>query len=266
MAYENISNLYGSQAAGSQFAGLEAANLADPFRNERGAYQNHLRTLMANPGSIASSPTYQFAFDQGMDAINRRAAATGRANSGNVLGELTRFGQGLAGQQFFNQANLLALLSGATTGSPAAAGSLYQGGINRSQDQNAIAAAGRNLGDNRSRLPLGKNPAQELMDQIPIGTGGRDYGLPSGGYGIPAPVSPYTGPGYIPSSEAGTGWMLGNNFDASFGGGNTTMFDIGAGGGFDPPFSLNDFGGSSGGFDTGGYDFDTSGYDYGGEY
>ena len=39
-------------------------------------------------------------------------ASKGLANSGTCLAELTKYGQGLAGQQYFNQANLLSKLAG----------------------------------------------------------------------------------------------------------------------------------------------------------
>ena len=75
----------------------------------------------AEPGSFASSPAYKFAFDQGTEALNRSMASKGLANSGTRLAELTKYGQGLAGQQYFNQANLLSKLAGVDASSPSAA-------------------------------------------------------------------------------------------------------------------------------------------------
>lgn len=220
MAYEDIANLSNLQAGQSQFAGVGGARLADPFMNERTGYQNQLRTLMSDPGSFASSPAYKFAYEQGLGAVNASNAARGRANSGNALKDLMDYGQGKASQLYFPQANLLALLSGATTGSPAAAGLSYTGGINRAQDQQSIGAVSRNLGQQTQqpqkawweqegdRMAAAQNAARQTINN-----------LPSGGYGIPAPYSPYTGAGYLPSggmdygsgytpsANAGTGYM-----------------------------------------------------------
>ena len=98
-----------------------ATAAADPWAPNRGQYVNQLNTLMQNPGSFASSPAYKFAFDQGTEALNRSMASKGLANSGTRLAELTKYGQGLAGQQYFNQANLLSKLAGVDASSPSAA-------------------------------------------------------------------------------------------------------------------------------------------------
>jgi hypothetical protein len=47
-------------------------------------------------------PGYQFAVDQGMDALNRRRAAGGMLNSGNADVDAIRFGQGTANQEYQN--------------------------------------------------------------------------------------------------------------------------------------------------------------------
>jgi hypothetical protein len=49
-------------------------------------------------GAFQAGPGYQFAFDQGMDALNRRRAAGGMLNSGNADVDAIRFGQGTANQ------------------------------------------------------------------------------------------------------------------------------------------------------------------------
>ena len=137
-----------------------------------------LDQLMANPGEMTSSPLYKFAFDQGMKGVERSAGAKGLLGSGNRLASLTEFGQGLASQQYFGQANLLAglagqerstslgmlgqlgnlqgqsdsnqmqlanllaALSGATTGSPAGAGQLAQGNSQYTDYRNGQLAQG----------------------------------------------------------------------------------------------------------------------------
>ena len=70
---------------------------------------------------MASNPAYQYSFDQGMEAINRSAAARGQLGSGNRLMELNKFGQGQASQNFFNLANLYSKLAGADSQNAAGA-------------------------------------------------------------------------------------------------------------------------------------------------
>jgi hypothetical protein len=89
-------NMKGQQAQGSDFSG----------------YQNQLNNLLANPSSVAQTPGYQFAMDQGNQAINRSAAAGGALNSGNVLAELSKYGQGMASQGYNQQVNTLSGLMG----------------------------------------------------------------------------------------------------------------------------------------------------------
>ena len=88
----------GQQQSGADFSG----------------YQNQLKNLLSNPSSITQTPGYQFALDQGNQAINRSAAAKGMLNSGNVLAELSKYGQGMASQGYQQQLNnLQSLMQGA---------------------------------------------------------------------------------------------------------------------------------------------------------
>jgi len=70
-------------------------------------YENRLKSLMENPNSIQNSGAYRFAFDQGQQAIERSAAAKGMLNSGNILAELAKYGQGMASQQYDKEADRL---------------------------------------------------------------------------------------------------------------------------------------------------------------
>ena len=109
--------------------GREAANVADPFASQRQQYQQQLQQLMTNPDSIQNTPGYQFRMDQGINAIDRAAAAKGMLGSGNRMYDLTNYAQGLASQEYDNQINRLMNLSGATTGSPAAAAQSMMEGL-----------------------------------------------------------------------------------------------------------------------------------------
>lgn len=73
-------------------------------------YQNQLNQLLTDPSKIQQTPGYQFAVDQGNQAINRSAAAKGMLNSGGVLAELAKYNQGMASQDYGNQVNRLASL------------------------------------------------------------------------------------------------------------------------------------------------------------
>lgn len=77
-------------------------------------YQNQLNQLLQDPSKIQQTAGYQFQLGQGNEAINRSAAAKGMLNSGNVLAELAKYGQGMASTEYGNQVNRLAgLMQGA---------------------------------------------------------------------------------------------------------------------------------------------------------
>lgn len=80
--------------------------------NQPNEYESQLKSLMANPDSIKDTGAYKFAFDQGQQAVERSAAAKGMLGSGNVLAELAQFGQGIASQQYNNEANRLMNMAG----------------------------------------------------------------------------------------------------------------------------------------------------------
>jgi len=63
------------------------------------------------PG-FAESPGYRFALDQGIRTIDRAAAARGMLGSGARLQALTRYGQGVANQEYGAYLNRLATLAG----------------------------------------------------------------------------------------------------------------------------------------------------------
>lgn len=73
-------------------------------------YQTQLNQLLTDPSKIQQTPGYQFALGQGNEAINRSAAAKGMLNSGGVLAELQKYGQGMASQEYGGQVNRLAEL------------------------------------------------------------------------------------------------------------------------------------------------------------
>ena len=52
--------------------------------------------------AFQESPGYQFAFNQGTDAVNALAGARGGLNSGRTMQDLNTFGQGIANQEYGN--------------------------------------------------------------------------------------------------------------------------------------------------------------------
>ena len=64
---------------------------------------------------LEQTPGFQFRRDQGQRAVERSQAARGLLESGSILQELTRFGQGLASQEFAAEQSRLAQLAGLTS-------------------------------------------------------------------------------------------------------------------------------------------------------
>lgn len=75
-------------------------------------YQNKLRELLTNPAAFEQTPGFKAALDTGRQAIERKFAAQGMGNSGNVLAELMKYGTGLASQEYGSTLDRLAGLAG----------------------------------------------------------------------------------------------------------------------------------------------------------
>lgn len=102
---------------------------------------------------FTSSPEYQFALQQGQQALERSAAARGGLFSGNTGVALTEFGQGLASQQFGNYMNRLMQLMG--IGQSAAAGTAGAG----ERMASGIADTLTGIGDTRASGIMGASNA-----------------------------------------------------------------------------------------------------------
>lgn len=61
---------------------------------------------------FTQSPDYQFAYDQGIQALDRSASARGALGSGGQQADLMKFGQGLATQNYGNYYGRLAQMAG----------------------------------------------------------------------------------------------------------------------------------------------------------
>lgn len=89
----------------------KAYNLITTPSPDQQKYRDQLALLMSNPGSMESSPVYQAMAEQGMNNVNRTAAAKGMLGSGNRLAELMKVGQDTASKYYFPQQQALAGLS-----------------------------------------------------------------------------------------------------------------------------------------------------------
>lgn len=91
---------YGNTYA-DKFSGL--AQGYDPYVQTGYTANNQLQQLLSNPSNLSGLPGYQFAQDQGVQALDRSAASRGMLNSGRSQKDLLRFGTGLADQTYGNQ-------------------------------------------------------------------------------------------------------------------------------------------------------------------
>jgi hypothetical protein len=156
------------------------AAAADPFASQRGQYQNQLQQMMTGQFT-PQDPSYAFRLGEGQQALERSAAAKGMLGSGNILAELQKYGQGMASQEYQNQYNRLLPLTGATTGSPGAAGGILSGQFD--WRNSALANLGAGMQSNAPVSPFGGGGAGSFFTNGGLGGGGggRAGGGGSGG-------------------------------------------------------------------------------------
>lgn len=218
-AYRNFANLSQAQVGQSLNAGERAAQLSDPYAEQRKRDIESLRLLTSNPGSITTSPFYQFLRDEQLNAVQSRNAATGNFRSGRGAMALQDRAAGVATQSYFPLLNNLTqrAISGS---SPTAAGVTYERGVRASQDQAQLAAAARAAGQQRPPTPDrgGISPAQDMMNRLPAQpsytpAGTSSFGLPySGAVDDPLQagwINTANGPmRYTPTADSGTGYVI----------------------------------------------------------
>lgn len=100
----------GGREYADSYAGL--AKGYDPYVETGGTANEMLMRLLRDPSSVRSLPGYQFAQEEGLQALDRSAAARGRLQSGRHSKDLLRFGTGLADSTFGDQFARLMGLSG----------------------------------------------------------------------------------------------------------------------------------------------------------
>jgi hypothetical protein len=133
------------------------------------------------------SPGYQFAMEQGTKALERGASARGGLLGGRQAKELTRYGTGMAMQEFGNWLNQLSRLSQEATdiGMGGAGGIMQQyGGVTGGQVGQAMQNVGLYKGMQRQAPWQGM---QSLQDELLQGMGmiaGTQGGVSGGTGGV----------------------------------------------------------------------------------
>lgn len=166
-----------NQAAGAQTdainraAGLTQAQFdqiradAEPFRL---AAQSAIERLLAeNIGPLQESPDFQFAQQQGENAINRTASARGKLLSGQTLRDFADFNQRLAGRFAGDRRNVLSTIAGfgpVTTSTTAQAGTQAGGTLANLALQRGDATASSFLGP----IAAGNNVLEQLVSQAAL--------------------------------------------------------------------------------------------------
>lgn len=135
-----------------------------------------------------ATPGYNFRVQEGQRALENSAAARGGLMSGNHLKDLTRFGQGLAEQEFQNVFNMLGALrgGGATQNISNAAGAMGSN-VGNLLAQGGQARAGGILGGNQAMQggiggALGILGGSGIFDRF-FGGGEPSGGGSTGGFG-----------------------------------------------------------------------------------
>jgi hypothetical protein len=166
----------------------------DPYGQYRGQAATQLNTLMNNPSLAMSQPGYQQQLQQGTQASQAAAAASGTLQSGAQSAALQNLGQTTFSQYYNSQLANLMQLSGASQ-SPAAAGLAQQQAAGLAQNRGY-----QNLGQLTSTIGAFGN-----LFKSQSGTGGG-WDFSSGG----TPVDVNALGGYGGGSAAPIATDLGN--------------------------------------------------------
>lgn len=158
-----------------------------PYMDLGTAGASGLQRLLADPNSIADSAAYQWRVGQGLQGLDRSAAARGALFSGGHSADLIRFGQGEAAQEYGNQWQRLAGLASTGQNTATNLGNLGQG--------HAATLGGLAMGSADVRASGYQNQASNI-NQLAYGVGG--------GINDWYQANKARNPG-------GTGWYLGNN-------------------------------------------------------
>lgn len=138
----------------------------------QGALSNLQKLNSGDFSAFTQSPDYQFALDEGFKAMDRSAASRGRLYSGGYGQDLTKYGQGLATQNYGNYYNRLAGMAGVGQTTASNLGQLGQNMANSIGNQyNQIGAARASAYQGYNQALNGQydrygNRSGGLLDQI----------------------------------------------------------------------------------------------------
>lgn len=141
----------------------------------------------AATNAFQAGPGYQFALDQGLEALNRNAAARGQLASGNNTQDILKYSQGLANQEYGNWQDRLGQFS--NLGFNAASGQTGRQGSLAALDTgygNAQANVYQNTANNLSNLFKPQQQQQSGLGSAIAGglnLGGSLLGAYAGGPG-----------------------------------------------------------------------------------
>lgn len=194
---------YGNDYA-DKFAGL--AQGYNPYVQTGYAANNQLQGLLTDPNSLSNLPGYQFALTQGLNAVDRGAAARSGVQNGATIKAEQRYGTGLADSTYGNQLQRLLAASGAGAGwlgaQNATTGQGLQGQLATRQSgfngamtasgtigQGDVAAANAEAAGSQNLLNTGLKIGGALLGVptgLPFGmgnSGGSSYGVYGSGVG-----------------------------------------------------------------------------------
>jgi hypothetical protein len=144
-----------------------------PYRDagltDYGAYRGAVGT------SFQESPGYRFAFDEGVRAIDQGASARGLLNSGGRLRELTRYGQGMANQEYGNWMNRLQGLAGVGQTATGQSASLAQN--EAAQGANMMQQSGNNIAQTTAQAGAANAAGQTNSTSAMLGGLNQGFGL-----------------------------------------------------------------------------------------
>lgn len=152
----------------------------------------YLSLLSGDQSALEGTAGYQFAMDQGLQALNRRRAAGGMLNSGNADADAIRFASGLASQTLNQERNaalpLMQLYSQGISGQAGSLGSLadldmgYYGSRAGIMDQNDKDKLGLVVGALKAGDAAKAQNEANLMGGISGALSLLGGGLGSGGF------------------------------------------------------------------------------------
>lgn len=193
----------------------KASQYADPYQQYRAGNAATLNGYVTGTKSIQTDPGYQFAQQEGQNAVGRAAAARGMNNSGNVMAALQSRGQDLANQQYGSIIDRLTNLSGATAQNAIAGGQIYGNMMTTSLTGQADAEIGIGAAQGRGTGALYngiEDTAYRVMNMFPMTQVGDSTG--SSAYGAGGKN------GQAGGSDSGGGMAGGFDFTSFFGGGS----------------------------------------------